>query len=83
MPYWSLAAVLKMLSATQGKQQEIRHHPQPSLPGTIIIIIIMTTILLTYSLAIVADHAGAAAVNLTTRGEYKMILRLDQCPPPI
>ena len=50
MPYWSLAAVLKMLSATQGKQQEIRHHPQPSLPGTIIIIIIiiMTTILLTH-----------------------------------
>ena len=33
MPYWSLAAVLKMLSATQGKQQEIRHQPQPSLPG--------------------------------------------------
>ena len=45
MPYWSLAAVLKMLSATQGKQQEIRHHPQPSLPGTIIIIIIITILL--------------------------------------
>ena len=48
MPYWSLAAVLKMLSATQGKQQEIRHQPQPSLPGIIIIIIILVNILLTH-----------------------------------
>ena len=49
MPYWSLAAVLKMLSATQGKQQEIRHQPQPSLPATIIIITIMIiTIILTH-----------------------------------